>query len=100
MSYKGAGRVGFIANQEAITERFKRGEPLSVIYSDFSDKLGIGYSQFARYVSRYIRSQSEDGIERYKGTKGQAKPPEIKATKKEKVPFFDSKGGHNSDGLI
>lgn len=98
--WRGAGRVAFLANQDKIAADLKSGYTVRKVYDQIENRLCISYSQFTRYVNKYIRVNSNDGLGPHKKTEVKTKPPEIKATKKEKVPFFDSKGGHNSDGLI
>lgn len=57
----GAGRVAFIARLDKIQTAVREGHPLVTIYrqlggEDQKNGLGISYSQFARYVSKYVRS--------------------------------------------
>lgn len=52
----GAGRVAFLAHAQAVRQMVEAGYPVLFIYRQFGAKLGISYSQFARYVVRYIRS--------------------------------------------
>lgn len=67
LPHKGAGRVGFLANREEIAAMLAAGHPNITIYEAFSDRLGISYSQFNRYVARHIgttdqhQTESRDG---------------------------------------
>lgn len=51
---RGAGRVAFLARIEAIGKAISEGYTLTVVYNDHQKHLGISYSQFARYVSKFI----------------------------------------------
>lgn len=51
---RGAGRVAFLARVDAIRKAISEGYTLTVVYNDHQKHLGISYSQFARYVSKFI----------------------------------------------
>lgn len=51
---RGLGRVSFLAKQGVISEAIAAGWPLTSIYEKHAEKLNISYSQFSRYVARYI----------------------------------------------
>lgn len=72
---RGAGRVAFLARLEQFRELLAAGNEQRTIYDDFGGEaeLGISYSQFNRYVVRYITGAKDDGHQR-KGT-GQIAPP-------------------------
>ncbi|HCZ8855114.1 TPA: hypothetical protein O4F33_005190 [Pseudomonas aeruginosa] len=72
---RGAGRVAFLARLEQFRELLAAGNEQRTIYDDFGGEaeLGISYSQFNRYVVRYITGAKNDGHQR-KGT-GQIAPP-------------------------
>lgn len=50
----GLGRVAFKAYFVEIHQEIEAGYTLTHIYDKRKDKLGITYSQFARYVGKYI----------------------------------------------
>lgn len=50
------GRVAFLARVSGIREMVEAGYPLLTIYQQHESDIGISYSQFSRYVARYIRS--------------------------------------------
>ncbi len=56
---RGAGRVAFLARIEAIRKAISEGYTLTAVYSDHATHLGISYSQFARYVSKFISHQEQ-----------------------------------------
>lgn len=56
---RGAGRVAFLARIEAIRKAISEGYTLTAVYSDHEKHLGISYSQFARYVSKFISHQEQ-----------------------------------------
>lgn len=69
---RGAGRVSFLAQRDEFAKLIEAGHPLRSIYTDHQDGLGIGYTQFTRYVTRYIRTV-EDGRGRgHEGSKRDA----------------------------
>lgn len=72
---RGAGRVAFLARLEQFRELLAAGNEQRTIYDDFGGEaeLGISYSQFNRYVVRYITGAKDDGHQR-KGI-GQIAPP-------------------------
>lgn len=55
---RGAGRVAFLARVEDFRKLVNAGHPVVAIYQEHGKDLGISYSQFSRYVARYIRSQA------------------------------------------
>lgn len=57
---RGAGRVAFLARVADFRKLVEAGHPLLGIYESNKDELGISYSQFARYVAKYIRSPSHE----------------------------------------
>ncbi|WP_182333657.1 TraK family protein [Stenotrophomonas acidaminiphila] len=57
---RGAGRVAFLARVADFRKLVDGGHPLLGIYESNKDDLGISYSQFARYVAKYIRSPSRE----------------------------------------
>jgi hypothetical protein len=52
------GRIAFIALRETIRTEIEQGWPLTAIYEKHSGQLGIGYSQFTRYVGVDIRGKA------------------------------------------
>lgn len=56
MKHRGAGRVAFLARVEEFKELHSKGYPLLSMYEKHEAELGISYSQFARYVAKYVRS--------------------------------------------
>lgn len=59
-THRGAGRVAFLARLADFQRLLEAGHPMRSIYDDHKDQLGIGYPQFTKYVSRYIRKESHD----------------------------------------
>jgi hypothetical protein len=66
-----SGRVAFLARREDFQRRLDAGYALRVIYEEHKHALGIGYPQFTRYVSRYLRKA---GADRHPTEDGQAAP--------------------------
>lgn len=59
-TFLGAGRVAFLARKAAIEKMIGEGYPLIFIYEKHSRELNISYSQFARYVRKFIRSSTHE----------------------------------------
>lgn len=53
----GTGRVAFLARKEDVKREVETGRTVMSIYREFGPKMGIGYSQFDRYVNKFIRSK-------------------------------------------
>lgn len=72
---RGAGRVAFLARLEQFRELLAAGNEQRTIYDDFGGEaeLGISYSQFNRYVVRYITGAKDNEHQR-KGIR-QIAPP-------------------------
>lgn len=51
---KGAGRVAFLARKDEFKRLLDAGHPQRSIYDDHAAELGISYSQFNRYVGKYL----------------------------------------------
>lgn len=52
----GAGRVAFLARKDAIKERIDAGRTVMSVYREYQKQVDISYSQFDRYVNKFIRS--------------------------------------------
>jgi len=59
-SRKGDGRVAFLANVDKFREMLSAGYPQRSIYDDHASILGISYSQFNRYVGKYLLAKEGD----------------------------------------
>jgi hypothetical protein len=55
---RGAGRVAFLARLDSIRKMVEAGYPVVLIYEQYGEEMGISYSQFARYVARYVQSSA------------------------------------------
>ncbi|MDQ3018582.1 MAG: TraK family protein [bacterium] len=53
----GAGRVAFLARKDAIKERIETGRTVMSVYREVGPLLGISYSQFDRYVNKFIKEK-------------------------------------------
>lgn len=56
---RGAGRAAFLARIEPIKAAVERGLPLTIIYDEHGTGMGLSYSQFHRYVARYVRNDDK-----------------------------------------
>lgn len=52
---RGSGRVSFVAVMDDVRAEIERGVTLVQIYEAFEDRLDIGYTQFTKYVTRFIK---------------------------------------------
>lgn len=57
---KGAGRVAFLARADLFRSLLDAGHPQRAIYDDHAADLGISYSQFNRYVGKYLLGKAPD----------------------------------------
>ena len=60
---RGAGRVGFLARQEDIKKMVEAGHPLLSIYQKYEKDMSIKYSQFVKYIHKFIRSKPSGNID-------------------------------------
>lgn len=63
-SFRGAGRVSFLARKDRIKKMVDEGYPWTVIYEEYKKELNISYGQFTRYVNKYIRSKPHGAEEK------------------------------------
>lgn len=100
---RGAGRVGFLARRDEFAKLIEAGHPLRSIYNDHQDALDISYSQFTRYVTRYIRTVDDGSGGSRERPKGDATEdrPSSRGDQGTPQPFqFDPTAGRNKDDLI
>lgn len=50
----GTGRVAFLARKDAIKEKIDSGRTSMSVYREYQKQIDISYSQFSRYVAKYI----------------------------------------------
>ncbi|PRE08849.1 TraK oriT-binding protein [Burkholderia multivorans] len=63
----GAGRVAFLARLDKFRDLLEAGWPITVVYETYGGAdTGLSYSQFVRYVGKYIRTPSKRGSEQVK----------------------------------
>ena len=96
---KQRGRAAFFANMAAIREALEAGAHLTEIHQQHAGQLGIGYSQFCKYVRKHItgkkRKAEADGKSRQRsamaGTEnsGATASQEPKAAGQRQLPAFD-----------
>lgn len=111
----GSGRVAFLARLEEFRVLIQAGWPVTVVYENHGgDKTSLSYSQFARYVGKYIRTPTKRGAHRARATDGTQPPttplleqrqpthPTQPSTMSKRQPGFqhDPSSGNNRDDLI
>ncbi|MCU1772259.1 TraK family protein [Pseudomonas sp. 13B_3.2_Bac1] len=52
---RGCGRVSFLAVMDEVRAEVVRGVPLVQIYEAFENRLDLGYTQFTKYITRFIK---------------------------------------------
>lgn len=116
--YRGAGRAAFLAHVDTFRELLDAGHPMRAIYDDHAERLGIGYPQFTRYVSKFIRKEKDNGHQRKGGEQiapaspspastggaggstGGKPAPELKPGAKRPGFEHNPNSGNNRDDLI
>jgi hypothetical protein len=58
---KTVGRVAFLAHHETIRDLLNKGHRNKEVFTELEAKLGTSYSQFNRYVLRYITGEQSEG---------------------------------------
>lgn len=53
---RGVGRVAFLARLEEFRKLVDAGWPITSIYEDHGPSTGLSYSQFVRYIGKYLRT--------------------------------------------
>ena len=53
---RGVGRVAFLARLDEFRILIEAGWPITLIYEDHGISTGLSYSQFARYIGKYVRT--------------------------------------------
>lgn len=53
---RGVGRVAFLARLDEFRKLVNAGWPITIIYEDHGSSTGLSYSQFVRYVGKYLRT--------------------------------------------
>lgn len=71
---RGAGRVAFLASKDLFRSLFEQGHSQRAIYDDHGSRLGITYSQFNRYMTRYL-TEKESVIEQQNEVSSSSAPP-------------------------
>lgn len=54
------GRVRFFAHREEIRVGLSRGYSLILLYEQYADVFQFSYSQFSRYVSKYLKAPAAE----------------------------------------
>jgi hypothetical protein len=83
---KGVGRVAFMARLDDITADLEAGWPIKAVYQKCSDKIGMSYAQFARYVDRIVRQGNHPNAANRKPT------PQATTPSHDPVPQDDMRG--------
>lgn len=74
---RGDGKIAFLARLDTFRELFKAGHQQRKVFENYESELGMSYSQFNRYVNKYIGAETANGHQR-KG-QGQKQQPSAPA---------------------
>ena len=111
----GAGRVAFLARLEEFRSLIQAGWPVTVVYENHGgNNTGLSYSQFVRYVGKYIRTPTKRGALEPKVAAEMPPPmtptverklsgalaPPTAMSKRQPVFQHDPSSGNNRDDLI
>jgi len=97
---RGAGRVGFLARQEDIKKMVEAGHPLLSIYQKYEKDMSISYSQFVKYVHKFIRSKSSGDNDRAAEKGKDTKKTTPIRTRVEQAAFVSSDTPRDRDSLV
>lgn len=97
----GTGRVTFLARLEQIQTLIEAGNGRRAVYDSLGgiSGLGIGYSQFNRYVKRYLMSQEVSALCTSGTPKGDQAPNKDMGLKRPGFQY-DPSSAHKRDDLI
>lgn len=71
------GKSKFMALRETISREFAEGHTARAIYDRHLDQAGLSYSQFARYVARYVRTDDGPKTQVSPATAAAPAPPPV-----------------------
>jgi hypothetical protein len=97
---RGAGRVGFLARQEGIKTMLEAGHPLLAIYQQYEKDMSISYSQFVKYVNKFIRSKPSGNNDRATEKGKDTKKATPIRTRVEQPAFVSSDTPRDRDSLV
>lgn len=58
---KGDGKILFLARLDTFKELLDAGHQQRKVFEEYESELGMSYSQFNRYVNKYIKGEPADG---------------------------------------
>jgi hypothetical protein len=75
------GRLSFRANEEEVRRRLAAGATMILVYTELRERLGMSYSQFARYAGPLLKAQHTRSAVARKASAstGNGKPPPARA---------------------
>ena len=79
---RGVGRVAFLAKLDEFKRLIEAGWSITLIYEDRGISTGLSYSQFARYIGKYVRTPPT----RNRSTEQPNTQPAIEETSSEPLP--------------
>lgn len=82
---KGTGRIAFLARLDEFRRLLEAGHPQRSIYDEYAAVLGISYSQFNRYVIKYLKRETHDQHQK-QGPAGDERPGTTSSTTGDQRP--------------
>lgn len=79
---RGVGRVAFLAKLDEFRRLIEAGWSIALIYEDRGISTGLSYSQFARYIGKYVRTPPT----RNRSTKQPNTQPAMEEMSSEPIP--------------
>lgn len=79
---RGVGRVAFLAKLDEFRRLIEAGWSITLIYEDRGISTGLSYSQFARYIGKYVRTPPT----RNRSTEQPNTQPAMEETSSEPLP--------------
>lgn len=89
----GTGRVAFLARLDEIKKEVETGRTVISVYREYQKQIGISYSQFDRYVNKFIKEKDNGRSDRKSANeteKGKGIPRKEARTRTAEQPAFVS----------
>jgi hypothetical protein len=85
----GTGRVAFLARKDAIKAKIEAGRTSMSVYREYQKEVDISYSQFARYIAKFIRSKPNEPKLPEEGKNQKPEPDDDRRRFKPSTPKLD-----------
>ena len=95
---KGTARVAFLAHRAEIEAELEAGWPMKAVYQKRSEKLGMSYQQFARYVNSVIRAAQQSAPPAPAAPSAKPSGPAAQVPERAGTPPLPSQGPSSNAG--